>query len=164
MEVIHLPGYTEEEKINIGMRYLLPKQRQEHGLKKEQLSISENAVKKVIREYTREAGVRNLERSLAAICRKAAREIVQEGAQRVRVTHRNLKRFLGIPRFRYGVAGQENEVGVATGLAWTEVGGDVLAIEVSVVPGKGKLTLTGQLGDVMRGIGPGRFQLYPQPG
>ena len=140
MEVIHLPGYTEEEKINIGMRYLLPKQRQEHGLKKEQLSISENAVKKVIREYTREAGVRNLERSLAAICRKAAREIVQEGAQRVRVTHRNLKRFLGIPRFRYGVAGQENEVGVATGLAWTEVGGDVLAIEVSVVPGKGKLT------------------------
>jgi ATP-dependent Lon protease len=150
MEVIHLPGYTEEEKINIGMRYLLPKQRQEHGLKKEQLSISENAVKKVIREYTREAGVRNLERSLAAICRKAAREIVQEGAQRVRVTHRNLKRFLGIPRFRYGVAGQENEVGVATGLAWTEVGGDVLAIEVSVVPGKGKLTLTGQLGDVMR--------------
>jgi len=150
MEVIHLPGYTEEEKINIGMRYLLPKQRQEHGLKKEQLSLSENAVKIIIREYTREAGVRNLERSLAAICRKAAREIVQDGARRVRVTHRNLKRYLGIPRYRYGIAGQEDEVGVATGLAWTEVGGDVLAIEVSVVPGKGKLTLTGQLGDVMR--------------
>jgi ATP-dependent Lon protease len=150
MEVIHLPGYTEEEKINIGMRYLLPKQRQEHGLQKKQMTLSENALKKVIREYTREAGVRNLERSLAAICRKAAREIVQERVQRVRVTHRNLKRYLGIPRFRYGIAGQEDEVGVATGLAWTEVGGDVLSIEVSIVPGKGKLTLTGQLGDVMR--------------
>ncbi|NLP17713.1 MAG: endopeptidase La [Firmicutes bacterium] len=151
MEVIHLPGYTEEEKVKIALRYLLPKQRKEHGLdNNKRLTLSENAVKRVIREYTREAGVRNLERSLAAICRKAAREIVQRDKKRVRVTPRNLRRYLGIPRFRYGIAGQEDEVGLATGLAWTKVGGNILSIEVSVVPGKGKLTLTGQLGDVMR--------------
>ena len=151
MEVIHLPGYTEEEKVKIALRYLLPKQREEHGLdKNKRLTLSENAVKGVIREYTREAGVRNLERSLAAICRKAAREIVQGDKKQVRVTPRNLRRYLGIPRFRYGIAGQEDEVGVVTGLAWTKVGGDILSIEVSIVPGKGKLTLTGQLGDVMR--------------
>ena len=143
MEVIHLPGYTEEEKVKIALRYLLPKQREEHGLdKNKRLTLSENAVKGVIREYTREAGVRNLERSLAAICRKAAREIVQGDKKQVRVTPRNLRRYLGIPRFRYGIAGQEDEVGVVTGLAWTKVGGDILSIEVSIVPGKGKLTLT----------------------
>jgi ATP-dependent Lon protease len=150
MEVIHLPGYTEEEKVNIAARYLAPKQKEEHGLSKKQLTLTENTYKQIIREYTREAGVRNLERSLATICRKAAREIIQSGSKQVKVTPRNLKRYLGVARFRYGVAGQVDEVGVATGLAWTEVGGDVLSVEVSVVPGKGKLNLTGQLGEVMQ--------------
>lgn len=150
MEVIHLPGYTEEEKVNIGRRFLLPKQIREHGLKPGQLSLSDNTLKALIRVYTREAGVRNLERSLATLCRKAAREIVQGRQKEVRITSRNLNVYLGPPRYRFGLAEKTNEVGVATGLAWTEVGGDVLSVEVSVMRGKGNLTLTGQLGDVMR--------------
>ncbi|HHY92578.1 MAG TPA: endopeptidase La, partial [Firmicutes bacterium] len=150
MEVIHLPGYTEEEKVHIGRKFLLPKQIREHGLRTEQLTLSDNTLKAVIREYTSEAGVRNLERSLATLCRKAARQIVQGRQKQVRITSRNLNTFLGAPRYRFGLAERSDEVGVATGLAWTEVGGDVLSIEVSVMRGKGNLTLTGQLGDVMR--------------
>ncbi|PKM82977.1 MAG: endopeptidase La [Firmicutes bacterium HGW-Firmicutes-14] len=150
MEVIYISGYTEEEKVNIAIRYLIPKQMKEHGLKGKMLSISENTVRKIIREYTREAGVRNLERQIAAICRKAARQIVQGQTKQVKATVQNLEQFLGIPRFRYGMAEKEDDVGIATGLAWTETGGDVLAIEVTVVRGTGKLTLTGKLGDVMK--------------
>ncbi|MHB9094857.1 MAG: endopeptidase La [Eubacteriales bacterium] len=150
MEVIYLSGYTEEEKVNIATKYLIPKQIKEHGLKAKMLSISENTVHKIIREYTREAGVRNLERQVAAICRKTAREIVQGKTKHIKATIQNLEHYLGIPRFRYGTVEKEDEVGIATGLAWTETGGDVLAIEVTSVKGTGKLTLTGKLGDVMK--------------
>lgn len=150
MEVIYISGYTEEEKVQIALRHLMPKQLKEHGLTPEMLSISENTVRRLIREYTRESGVRNLEREIAAICRKAARQIVAEEAQKIRVTVQNLEQFLGTPKFRYGVAEQEDQIGVATGLAWTEVGGDTLAIEVTVYRGNGRLTLTGKLGDVMK--------------
>ncbi|MFA5881195.1 MAG: endopeptidase La, partial [Eubacteriales bacterium] len=150
MEVIYLSGYTEEEKVNIALKYLIPKQMKEHGMKPKMLSISENTVRKIIREYTREAGVRNLERQIAAVCRKSVREIVQGKTKHVKATIQNLEHYLGIPRFRYGTAEKEDEVGIATGLAWTETGGDVLAIEVTAVRGSGKLTLTGKLGDVMK--------------
>lgn len=150
MEVIYISGYTEEEKVNIAMKYLVPKQLKEHGLKEKMLAISENTVRKIIREYTREAGVRNLERQIAAVCRKAAKEIVQGKTKYAKATIQNLEHYLGIPRFRYGTAEKEDEVGIATGLAWTEVGGDVLAIEVTAMKGTGKLTLTGKLGDVMK--------------
>jgi len=150
MEVIYISGYTEEEKVQIAVRHLIPKQLKEHGLDKKALTLSENAIRRIIREYTRESGVRNLEREIATICRKTAKEIVANKAQQVKVTQRNLERFLGIPRYRYGVAEKEDEVGVATGLAWTETGGDTLAIEIIVCRGKGALTLTGKLGEVMR--------------
>lgn len=150
MEVIYLSGYTEEEKVNIALKYLIPKQMREHGLKPKMLSISENTVRKMIREYTREAGVRNLERQVAAVCRKSVREIVQGKTKHAKATIQNLEHYLGIPRFRYGTAEKEDEVGIATGLAWTETGGDVLVIEVTAVRGSGKLTLTGKLGDVMK--------------
>lgn len=150
MEVINLSGYTEEEKVQIAQQYLVPKQTKEHGLKPEQLQISENTIRKIIREYTRESGVRNLERQVASICRKAAKDIVSGKSKSVKATVQNLDSFLGIPRFRYGVAEVNDEVGVATGLAWTEVGGDTLVIEVTLMRGKGNLTLTGKLGEVMR--------------
>ncbi|HHW43628.1 endopeptidase La [Desulfofundulus thermobenzoicus] len=150
MEVIYISGYTEEEKVQIALRHLLPKQVKEHGLTPEMISISENTIRRLIREYTRESGVRNLERQIANLCRKAARQIVSGESQKVRVTVQNLEQFLGTPKFRYGVAEQEDQVGVATGLAWTEVGGDTLAIEVTVYRGSGRLTLTGKLGDVMK--------------
>ncbi|MDN5293035.1 MAG: ATP-dependent Lon protease [Eubacteriales bacterium] len=150
MEVIYISGYTEEEKVQIAQRYLIPKQMESHGLKPEQLRITESAIRKIIREYTREAGVRNLERQIAAICRKAAKKIVNGEAQTVRVGIQNLHQFLGIARYRYGVAEKHDDVGIATGLAWTETGGEVLTIEVTVMKGKGKLTLTGKLGEVMK--------------
>ncbi|MDI6710531.1 MAG: endopeptidase La [Bacillota bacterium] len=150
MEVIYISGYTEEEKAQIALRHLIPKQLKEHGLSPKTLTISENAVRRIIREYTRESGVRNLEREIAALCRKTAKEIVAKKARQVRVTKKNIEQFLGAPRFRYGVAEQDDQVGVATGLAWTETGGDTLAIEVTVCRGKGALTLTGKLGEVMR--------------
>ncbi|MCL6575601.1 endopeptidase La [Kyrpidia sp.] len=149
MEVIHLPGYTEVEKLRIAKGYLVPKQLEAHGLTRDQLSISDETLLKIIRSYTREAGVRNLEREIAAVCRKAARMIV-DGKKKVSVTKSRLQAFLGPERFRFGTAEETDQVGVATGLAWTEAGGDTLSIEVAVVPGKGKLTLTGQLGDVMK--------------
>ncbi|MBE3588617.1 MAG: endopeptidase La [Thermoanaerobacteraceae bacterium] len=150
MEVINISGYTEEEKVQIALRHLLPKQIKEHGLTPEMISISENTIRRLIREYTRESGVRNLERQIASLCRKAARQIVSGESQKVRITVQNLEQFLGTPKFRYGVAEQEDQVGMATGLAWTEVGGDTLAIEVTVYRGSGRLTLTGKLGDVMK--------------
>lgn len=150
MEVIHISGYTEEEKLNIAERYLLPRQLEEHGLNEENCLISRKTLIKVIRRYTREAGVRNLEREIAAICRKVAKQIVKNPAKKVRVNVKNLEKYLGIPRYRYGTTEKDNEIGVATGLAWTEVGGDILQIEVSLLAGKGKLLLTGKLGDVMK--------------
>lgn len=150
MEIITISGYTEEEKVQIALRHLLPKQMKEHGLKKDMLSISENAIRRIIREYTRESGVRNLERQIAAICRKAAKQIVSGKITRMRVTVQNLEQLLGIPRYRYGVMEREDQVGVAMGLAWTETGGDTLAIEVTTYKGSGRLTLTGKLGDVMK--------------
>lgn len=150
MEVIRLPGYTEEEKLNIAVQYLLPKQIKEHGLKKQQLEVSENAVRRIIREYTREAGVRNLERQLASICRKTARDIVSGKTKAVKISANNIDNYLGIPRYRHTEALQAEMVGVANGLAWTETGGEVLNVEVSVLRGKGNLTLTGKLGDVMK--------------
>jgi ATP-dependent Lon protease len=150
METIYLSGYTEIEKQHIAMNHLLPKQLDAHGLRKENLNISGETMIRVIREYTREAGVRNLERQIGTICRKAAKEIVTGKKKRVVITQKNLSTFLGVPKYRYGLAEKEDQVGVVTGLAWTSTGGDTLSIEVSVVPGKGKLTLTGQLGDVMK--------------
>ncbi|MGM0689017.1 MAG: endopeptidase La [Bacillota bacterium] len=150
MELIHIPGYTEEDKVEIARQYLIPKQLKEHGLTAENLELSEGAVRAIIREYTREAGVRNLERSISAVCRKVAREIVKDRDKHIRLTRQNLQKYMGIPRYRYGSAEKEDEIGVATGLAWTESGGDLLSIEITLMKGKGKMTLTGQLGDVMQ--------------
>jgi len=150
MEVIYLSGYTEVEKLHIARDYLLPKQMKEHGLGKDKLQVHDEALLKIIRRYTREAGVRNLERQLATLCRKAAKLIVSGEKKRVVVTPNTVETLLGKPKFRYGVAEKKDQVGVATGLAWTEAGGDTLLVEVSVLPGKGKLTLTGHLGDVMK--------------
>ncbi|MGY0611964.1 MULTISPECIES: endopeptidase La [unclassified Luteimonas] len=156
MEVIRLPGYTEEEKIHIAMRYLLPKQIKANGLRDDEIRIAEGAVQDIVRYYTRESGVRNLEREIAKICRKVVKEIALAGPQKKKsralsVASRNLDKYLGVRRYDFGRAEQDNEIGLVTGLAWTEVGGDLLQIESTLVPGKGgQLTLTGQLGDVMK--------------
>lgn len=150
MEMLYIPGYTELEKLQIATRYLLPKQKREHGLEPEQLEIGEEALLLTIREYTRESGVRNLEQQVAALCRKAAKKVVSEGLQEIRISPEEIKDYLGVPKYRYGVAELEDQIGTVTGLAWTEVGGETLVIEVTVVPGSGKLTLTGKLGDVMK--------------
>ncbi|MGH8117465.1 MAG: endopeptidase La, partial [Rhodanobacteraceae bacterium] len=184
MEVIRIPGYTEDEKVAIATKYLLPKQLKAAGLKSDELSVSEGALRDIVRYYTRESGVRNLERELAKICRKVVKELTlaqagdkaerrkvnalagqgqvkqaaaaakaakpKKSSARVKVDSRNLDKHLGVRRFDFGRKEQQNEVGLVTGLAWTSVGGDLLSIEASVMPGKGKLTLTGQLGDVMK--------------
>ena len=150
MEVIELGGYTEEDKVHIAMDYLIPKQIKEHGLNDSHISFSEGAIRKIIREYTREAGVRNLERQIASICRKVARQVVEDKNTSVNISGNNITKYLGAERYRYGVAEKESQVGVATGLAWTESGGDILSIEVALLKGKGNLTLTGKLGDVMK--------------
>jgi ATP-dependent Lon protease len=162
MEVIRIPGYTEAEKINIAQRYLVPKQLKANGVKTSELSIAEPAIRDIIRYYTRESGVRNLEREISKICRKVVKELslaaskaAQKGAPKrergkASVSARNLDNYLGVRKFTYGRAEQQNEVGLVTGLAWTEVGGDLLSIEATIVPGKGKLLHTGQLGDVMQ--------------
>ncbi len=152
MEVIRLPGYTEDEKVNIAERYLIPKQMTNNGLKDGELAVSKPAVKDVIRYYTREAGVRNVEREMAKICRKAVTHKVSAGEtdKLTRVTPKNLEKYLGVKRFRYGLKEEEDRIGQVTGLAWTEVGGDLLTIEAAVIPGKGKSVFTGQLGDVMQ--------------
>ncbi|WP_423821272.1 endopeptidase La [Salinisphaera sp. SPP-AMP-43] len=151
MEVIRLSGYTEDEKINIAERYLLPKAMKENGLEENELSVSDNAITDVIRRYTREAGVRNLERDMSKICRKVVKELISEKSRdHVQVSKRNLDKYLGVPKYRYGRAEEHDSVGQVTGLAWTEVGGELLAIESASVPGKGKATHTGSLGDVMQ--------------
>ncbi|TYQ16102.1 UNVERIFIED_CONTAM: ATP-dependent Lon protease [Acetivibrio alkalicellulosi] len=150
MEVIHISSYTEEEKVNIATKYLLPKQIKEHGLKKGSIKVDEQAVREVINCYTREAGVRGLERQIAGMCRKIARKLVSSNQKSVKVTALNIEKFLGTKKFKYDVAKEKDEIGIATGLAWTPVGGDTLSIEVTLMEGNGKLELTGQLGDVMK--------------
>jgi ATP-dependent Lon protease len=151
MEVIRLPGYTEDEKQNIARRFLLPKQVRQNGLKDGELTVEDPAILDIIRHYTRESGVRNLERETAKICRKAVKQLLLEpDSKKVEVTADNLDKFLGVRRFRFGRAEEANRVGLVTGLAWTEVGGELLTIEAAVVPGKGKLLYTGQLGEVMQ--------------
>ncbi|MBB6729288.1 endopeptidase La [Cohnella zeiphila] len=151
MEVLYIPGYTELEKLEIARKHLLPKQKRDHGLEDEQLVIDPETLQQLIRDYTRESGVRNLEQQLASICRKAAKRIVADpDAAPIVIDSERLKEFLGPSKFRYGMAELEDQIGAVTGLAWTEVGGDTLVIEVTVMPGSGKLTLTGKLGDVMK--------------
>ncbi len=153
MEVIRLSGYTEDEKLNIAERYLLPKQMTNHGLKEDELSISHSALCNIVRHYTREAGVRSLEREISTICRKVVKTILtqkKKGKQQVVVNARNLDKYLGVTRYTYGTAESKNQVGQVTGLAWTEVGGELLTIEAAVLPGKGKTITTGKLGEVMQ--------------
>jgi ATP-dependent Lon protease len=153
MEIIRLSGYTEDEKVNIAMRYLLPKQMRNNGVKKEELNIAEGAVRDIVRYYTREAGVRSLEREIGKICRKAVKALLlkkDKTAARAMVTAKNLDKYLGVRRYTFGVAEKENQIGQVTGLAWTEVGGELLTIEAVAMPGKGRITTTGKLGDVMQ--------------
>src|SRR3989344_464353 len=153
MEVIRLSGYTEDEKVNIAIRYLIPKQLKNNGLKEKELHLSEKTLRDIVRYYTREAGVRNLEREIAKICRKVTKELLlnkDKAEKTISVTPKSLEKYLGVQRFRYGTAEQINQVGQVTGLAWTEVGGELLTIEATILPGKGKLTITGKLGDVMQ--------------
>lgn len=151
MEVIRIPGYTEEEKVNIAQKYLITKQREEHGLKESNIEIPVTTIRKVIQNYTKEAGVRNLEREIAHICRKVARKIAEGSRdQKIKVSPNSLSKYLGIPKYKVDFADEQNEIGKTTGLAWTELGGELLNIEVSIMPGKGKLIITGKLGDVMQ--------------
>ncbi|HOY69253.1 MAG TPA: endopeptidase La [Methylotenera sp.] len=157
MEIIHLSGYTEDEKVNIAMRYLLPKQLKTHGLKTAEVEVSEAAIRDVVRYYTREAGVRRLEQEVSKICRKVVKELLtnkaKEGvkaAKKINITPKNLDKYLGVQRYDFGVAAKENQVGQVTGLAWTSVGGELLTIEAVLLPGKGKTTTTGKLGEVMK--------------
>ncbi|MCC0031922.1 MAG: endopeptidase La [Brucellaceae bacterium] len=150
MEIIRIAGYTEDEKVEIAKRHLLPKAVRDHALQPKEFSVSDDAIRGVIRTYTREAGVRNLERELMTLARKAVTRILKDKVKAVKVTGKNLDEFLGVPRFRYGQAEGEDQVGVVTGLAWTEVGGELLTIEGVMMPGKGKMTVTGNLRDVMK--------------
>ncbi|WP_137718304.1 endopeptidase La [Methylobacillus flagellatus] len=157
MEIIRLAGYTEDEKVNIAMRYLLPKQLKTHGLKQEEISVSEAAIRDVVRYYTREAGVRSLDREVSKICRKVVKELLTnkakagaKAARKISVTPRNLEKYLGVQRYDFGIAAKDNQVGQVTGLAWTEVGGELLTIEATLMTGKGNIIRTGQLGDVMK--------------
>ncbi|MEK7206893.1 MAG: S16 family serine protease, partial [Pseudomonadota bacterium] len=153
MEVIRLSGYTEDEKVNIAMRYLLPKQLKNNGLKETEAHLSEKSVRDIVRYYTREAGVRNLEREISKVFRKVAKELLLskgKAEKMISVTPKSLEKYLGVRRYRYGSAEESNQVGQVTGLAWTEVGGELLTVEAVILPGKGKLTITGKLGDVMQ--------------
>jgi ATP-dependent Lon protease len=151
MEVIRLSGYTEDEKVNIAMRYLVPKQIENNGLKKSELQIRESAIRDIVRYYSREAGVRNLEREISKICRKVVKEILlKRQGKCITITPKSLEKYLGVKRFRYGEVDEFDQVGQVTGLAWTEVGGELLRIEAALVAGKGRLTHTGQLGEVMQ--------------
>jgi ATP-dependent Lon protease len=151
MEVIRLSGYTEDEKVNIAMRYLLPKQMKNHGLKDAETNVSESAVRDIIRYYTREAGVRALEREISKICRKVVKSLLlKKRESSIQVNARNLDKYLGVRRYSFGMAEKDNQVGQVTGLAWTEVGGELLTIESAAMPGKGKTVTTGKLGEVMQ--------------
>ena len=150
MEIIRIAGYTEDEKVQIARRHLIPDQLSSHGLKEEEWSLDDDALKEVIRRYTREAGVRNLERELASLARKSVKEILTTDKDSIAISADNLQDFLGVPKYRYGETELEDLVGVVTGLAWTEVGGELLMIEGVMMPGKGKMTVTGNLRDVMK--------------
>lgn len=151
MEIIRLPGYAEYEKLNIAKQFLIKKQIEQNGLKPENISFSDNAILTIIRDYTKEAGVRNLEREISSICRKVAKEILKKGKDtKIRITSKSVHKYLGVPRYRFGKKEEENLIGVTTGLAWTDVGGELLQIEATIMPGKGNQVLTGKLGDVMQ--------------
>ena len=151
MEVIRLAGYTEDEKVNIALRYLLPKQEKNNGIRAGELEVTEQGVRGIVRYYTREAGVRSLEREISKICRKVVKAIqLKQVTDKVTVVEDNLNDYLGVRKFDYGQAEKENQVGQVVGLAWTEVGGDLLTIEAAVMPGKGNILRTGQLGEVMK--------------
>jgi ATP-dependent Lon protease len=153
MEVIRLSGYTEDEKVNIATRYLLPKQMRNHGLDGTELTVSESAIRDMVRYYTREAGVRALEREISKVCRKVVKGLLLKKGEKVgvvQVNSRNLEKYLGVRRYMFGMAEKDNQVGQVTGLAWTEVGGELLTIESAVMPGKGKMVTTGKLGEVMQ--------------
>jgi ATP-dependent Lon protease len=150
MEIIRIPGYTEDEKVEIAKRHLLAKVSEANGLKEGEWTLADGAIRDLIRYYTREAGVRNLEREIAGLARKAVKEIVSKKAKKVAITPKNLEKFAGVRKFRYGEAEAEDMVGVVTGLAWTEVGGEILTIESVLLPGKGNVKQTGKLGDVMQ--------------
>jgi ATP-dependent Lon protease len=150
MEIIRIAGYTEDEKIEIARRHLLPKILKEHALKASEFSVDDAALQMIIRRFTREAGVRNLEREMATLARKSVKDLILSKKKSIKVTPKNIEDYLGVPRYRYGEAEQEDLVGVVTGLAWTEVGGELLTIEGVMMPGKGKMTVTGNLRDVMK--------------
>jgi ATP-dependent Lon protease len=151
MEIIRIAGYTELEKLNIAKKYLVVKQREANGLKDDSIVVSDSAIVGLVRHYTREAGVRNLEREIASICRKVAVDVVKnERTAKTTIGGRNLPKYLGPAKYRYGLAEEEHRIGTTTGLAWTEMGGELLSTEVSIMPGKGQLTITGKLGDVMQ--------------
>ena len=151
MEIIRIPGYMESEKLSIAKQFLEPKQIATNGLTSDNIEFTDNAILQIIRRYTKEAGVRNLEREIAAICRKVAVEVVKHGAQtKVKIDKHAIEKYLGVPKYRYGIAEEKNKIGIATGLAWTEAGGELLLVEVATMPGKGELTITGKLGDVMQ--------------
>ena len=150
MEVIRLAGYTEQEKLEIAKKYLLPKQLKDNGLKKEELKINDNEILEIIRSYTKESGVRGLEREISKLARKSVKEIVSNKTQKIEIDNKNISNYLGVKKFKFGEIEDENKVGVVTGLAWTEVGGELLSIESVMMPGKGKLEHTGKLGDVMK--------------
>jgi ATP-dependent Lon protease len=151
LEVIRLSGYTEDEKVNIGLRYLVPKQLKNNGIKRDELTITEDALRDIVRYYSREAGVRALEREISKICRKVVKSLVMKARKnKIVVNAKNLNKFLGVRRYSFGMAEKENQVGQVTGLAWTEVGGELLTIEAVALPGKGKTMTTGKLGEVMQ--------------
>jgi ATP-dependent Lon protease len=150
MEVIRLPGYTEDEKINIADKFLLPKQLRDNGVKEGELNLSEGTVKEIIRSYTKESGVRNLEREISKIARKTVKKVISEEEIKVNVNTNNLSNFLGVKKFKFGELETENKIGVVTGLAWTEYGGEILKIETVNMPGKGRMQITGKLGEVMQ--------------
>ena len=150
MEVIRLPGYTEDEKINIANKFLLPKQIKDNGVKDNEMKLEDNIIKEVIRSYTKESGVRNLEREISKIARKVVKKVVSGEEKEVNVNPKNLSDFLGVPKYKFGELEAENRVGIVTGLAWTEYGGEILKIETVTMPGKGKMQITGKLGDVMQ--------------
>jgi len=151
MEIIRLPGYTEDEKLHIARQFLIPKQIKENGLTEKNLAFTDNGILTIIRRFTREAGVRNLEREISSICRKIAKEVIRKGREsHYQITAQNVPKYLGVYKFRYGKTEEKDEIGMTTGLAWTEAGGELLSIEATIMPGKGKLLLTGKLGDVMQ--------------
>ena len=150
MEVIRIPGYTEDEKINIANKYLLPKQIKENGVKENELDLEDGTIKEIIRSYTRESGVRNLEREISKVSRKVVKKVVNGEKSKVNVNKNNLPDFLGVKKFKYGEVEAQDRIGIVTGLAWTEFGGEILKIETVNMPGKGRMQITGKLGDVMQ--------------